>query len=523
MVYSRIAAYLPTRVAHWAALGIFVVLSLVFYAPFLRYMPEGLHAWAQADRLALAINFYDFGFDFWHPRTSSLTSIGGVTGVELPLPAYLAALGGVVFGRGAITVLFRLLDVGVAVLGFWYLFRIVFERTHSFVAGLVPAAFLLCSPTYAFYASTYLPDPVSLSLSFVGYYYWLRFFSTGVFRNLVVAIMVLALASLLKTTTAMYLAVVLGITILWAMLQPELLSLRQRQWLLALAVAAFGIQVLFMRHNQTLNTTYASIQFLAEVRPITDAETSHRVWTNLRSQWFAEFATRTMYRVLAGCALLLLVFGRTNLRRANLPLTLLVLGGVGMACVFFQLMGAQFDVHDYYMICSFAPPAVLLLVLSLLSVGRYTGRVRIVFNLGLAVLVVLLLTSGYKRLQRRYSDDYPPFSLSYGHHWMRGGADLLRQLAVPATARVLVLDEVAPNLGLVYFDRRGLTWKPELAGLRSATLLNKMAGDSLNYLIMPPAAYAKLAPEHQALNNDFVLLAQRPVVVLRRRDIARPW
>jgi hypothetical protein len=105
MVYSRIAAYLPTRVAHWAALGIFVVLSLVFYAPFLRYMPEGLHAWAQADRLALAINFYDFGFDFWHPRTSSLTSIGGITGVELPLPAYLAALGGVVFGRGAITVL----------------------------------------------------------------------------------------------------------------------------------------------------------------------------------------------------------------------------------------------------------------------------------------------------------------------------------------------------------------------------------------------------------------------------------
>jgi hypothetical protein len=501
MVYSRIAAYLPTRVAHWAALGIFVVLSLVFYAPFLRYMPEGLHAWAQADRLALAINFYDFGFDFWHPRTSSLTSIGGITGVELPLPAYLAALGGVVFGRGAITVLFRLLDIGVAVLGFWYLFRIVFERTHSFVAGLVPAAFLLCSPTYAFYASTYLPDPVSLSLSFVGYYYWLRFFSTRVFRNLVVAIIVLTLASLLKTTTAMYLAVVLCITILWAMLQPELLSLRQRQWFLALAVAAFGIQVLFMRHNQTLNTTYASLQFLAEVRPITDAETSHRVWTNLRSQWFAEFATRTMY----------------------LPLTLLVLGGVGMACVFFQLMGAQFDVHDYYMICSFAPPAVLLLVLSLLNVGRYTGRVRIILNLGLAVLVVLLLTSGYKRLQRRYSDDYPPFSLSYGHHWMRGGADVLRQLAVPATARVLVLEEVAPNLGLVYFDRRGLTWKPELAGLRSATLLDKMAGDSLNYLIMPPAAYEKLAPEHQALNNDFVLLAQRPVVVLRRRDIARPW
>jgi hypothetical protein len=445
MFYSRFATNLSTRSAQWAALGIFVVLSLVFYGPFLGRLPEGLHAWAQADRLALALNFYDFGFDFWHPRTSSLNSIGGITGVELPLPAYLAALGGRVFGRGAISVVFRLIDVAITVLGFWYLFRIVFERTHSFVAALVPAAFLLCSPTYAFYAGTYLPDPVSLSLSFVGYYYWLRFFDTGVFRNLVVAIAVLTLASLLKTTTALYLAAIVGITMLWATQQSELLSSRQRQWLLVLVGVAFGLQALLMRHNQALNTTYASLQFLAELRPITDAETSHRVWTHLWREWFAEFATHTMYRVLAVCALLLLVFGRANLRRANLPLTLLVLGGVGIAYVFFQLMGAQFDVHDYYMICSFAPPAVLLLVLALLNLGRYQGRVRYAINLGLGVLVVVLLASGYKRLHRRYSDDYPPFSLYYTHHWMRGGADLLRQLHVPATARVLVLDDPAPG------------------------------------------------------------------------------
>jgi hypothetical protein len=523
MVYSRIAANLHARPAHWAALGIFAVLALAFYVPFLGRMPEGLHAWAQADRLSLALNFYDFGFDLWHPRTSSFNSIGGITGVELPLPAYLAALGGVVFGRGAISLLFRLCDVAVAVLGFWYLFRIVFERTHNFVASLVPAAFLLCSPTYAFYAGTYLPDPVSLSLSFVGYYYWLRFFDTGVFRNLVVTIVVLTLASLLKTTTLLYLAAVVGITILWATQRPELLSFRQRQWLLALVVGALGTQALFMRHNQALNDTYVSLQFLAELRPIADEETRHRVWTHLQREWLAEFATHTMYRMLAGCAVLLLVFGRINLRRANLPLTLLVLAGVVIAYVFFQVMGAQFDVHDYYMICSFAPPAVLLLVLTLLNLGRYQGRARFAINLGLGVLVVVLLASGYRRLHRRYSDDYPPFSLYYTHHWMRGGADLLRHLAVPPTARVLVLDDPAPNLGLVYFDRRGLTWKPELNGLRSANLVDKMVGDSLSYLIMSPAAYAKLEPEHQAINADFALLAQQPAVVLRRRDMARPW
>lgn len=523
MVRSRFVAALRARPAHWGALALFGVLGLVFYGPFLGRLPEGLHAWAQADRLSLAFNFYDFGLDFWHPRTSSLTSIGGITGVEFPLQPYLAALGGLVFGRGAISPLFRLFDVALTVLGFWYLFRIVFERTGNFVLALLPGAFLLASPTYAFYASTYLPDPTSLSLTFIGYYYWLRFFDTRQFRCLVVALAVLTLASLLKTTSGLHLAAVVGITILWACQEPELLSARQRRQLLVAVGAAFGVLVAFTVHNQRLNTTYASLQFLAELRPITDADTSHTVLMRLHRDWLPEYATIAMYWLLVGCALLAVGFGRANLRRAHLPLTLLLVASVAIGYVFFKLMGAQFSVHDYYMICSFGPPAVLALVLALLNLGRYRGAARVAISLGLGVLLVVFVGSGLKRLHRRYSDDYLPFSLYYTHGWMRGGAAQLRQLAVPATARVLVLDDPAPNLGLVYFDRRGLTWKPELNGLHSSSLLDKMAGDSLNYLIMSPAAYAKLAPEHAALATYFALLGEQPAVVLRRRNLAYPW
>ncbi len=520
---SRFVAGLRARPAHWAALGLFALLGAVFYAPYLLRLPEGLHAWAQADRLALALNFYDFGFDFWHPRTSSLLSVGGVTGVEFPLPAYVAALGGLVFGRGAISPLFRLLDMAVAVVGFWYLFRLVYERTGNFVAALVPGAFLLSSPTYAFYASTYLPDPVSLSLSFVAYYYWLRFFSSGGFRWLVVAIIILTVASLLKTTTALFMAAVVGITMLWACQQPSLLTARQRWQLLVVVAGAFGSLVVFILHNEHLNTSYASQQFLAELRPITTPEVGHRIWASVRQNWLREYATRTMYGLVAASALVALVYWRAALRRAYLPLALLTGAGVGIAYAFSQLMGAQLDVHDYYIICSFIPPAVLLLVLALLHVGRAQGWLRHATTLGLGVLVLVLLGSGYKRLGRRYSDDYPPFSQYYTHAWMRGGAAQLRRLAVPATARVLILDEPAPNLGQVYFDRRGLSWQPDFNGLHSNNLLDKMAGDSLNYLIMSPSAYGRLAPEHAALTADFTLLAERPAVVLRRRNLARPW
>jgi len=523
MLRATLADRLHARPAHWTALLLFIVVGLVFYWPYLGRLPEGLHAWAQADRLALALNFYDFGLDFWHPRTSALVSIGGVTGVEFPLQPYLAAVGGVLLGREAVSPLFRLLNVVVAMVGFWYLFRLVYERTGSFVAGLVPGAFLLSSPTYGFYASTYLPDPFSLSLSFVGYYYWLRFFNDGRFRSFAIGIGVLTLASLVKTTTALHLGAVSGITMLWASQEPALLTSAQRRWFLVLVAGALGTVVAFILHNQTLNTTYASLQFLAEARPITNASVRRQVWGSILHHWLLEYATRLMYGMLAGAALLVLVRLRASLRRPLLPLSLLVLAAAAIAVVFFKLMGAQFGVHDYYLICSFGPPVVLLLVLALLVLGSWQGWPRRAANLGMGMLVLLLLGSGYRRLARRYSDDYPPFSQYYTHAWMRGGAAQLRQLAVPATARILVLDDPAPNLGLVYFDRRGLTWKPDLGSLHSANLLGHMAPDSLSYLIMSPAAYAKLAPEHIELAADFEILGQRPAVVLHRRNIAYPW
>ena len=343
-----------SRPYHVVAALFFLVLGAVYYGPLLDELPNGIHTWAQTDRLSLALNFYDYGFDFFTPRTSSLESIGGITGVEFPLQAYLAALGGLIFGRGSIVTLFRLLDVAVTLLGFYYLFRLVFERTGHFVAGLVPGVFLLASPFFAFYAGGFLPDPFSLALSFVGYYYWARFFDNRHFPDLRVAVLVLGLAGLIKTTTALHLGAVAVITLVWSFLQPDRLTLRQRLEFLALMLGVVGIIGTFFVHNQHLNTTYQSGQFLAEVRPIPDPETFHDVFMNVRRSWLAEYATIPQYRILGVCIVLLLVFVRRNLRR-NLPLTLLLLAATLIGLVFAQLMGAQFGVHDYYLICAALP------------------------------------------------------------------------------------------------------------------------------------------------------------------------
>ena len=521
------------------AAALFVALGALLFGPYLHNLPEGTHVWAQTDRLALAINFYDFGFNFWHPRTSSLQSIGGLTGVEFPLQPYVAALGGLVFGRGSITTVFRVLDAAAAVLGCWYLFRLVFERTGSFAAGLLPGAFLLTAPTYAFYASSPLPDPFSFSLTLVGYYYWLHYFEPlarpgqitqlppltlpsppNRFADLPRALLFLTLAALIKTTSGLHLAAVVGITLLYALLEPAYFTHRQRvQLLLTLAVSA-GLLIGFYLHNLQLNVTYQSHQFLAAAMPADGVVTWHEYLRAFRGEggWRYEYLTHTQYRVLLVSLVLCLVLARRGWRQQR-PLVLLLLASLVNAFLFYQLMGALMAVHDYYAICSFLPPVVLVLVLALVLTVPLVraGRVRYVFTGGLLVLVSLLVRSSFPHLASRMSDDYPPLSLGYTYRWMRGGASLLQQAGVPLRARVLAPDDYSSNMPLVYFDRRGRTGLDNPPITKVAELERRMSADSLDYVIMQPDTYARLAPEQAVLDAAFEPVVQQPVVVLRRR------
>ena len=512
---------LQTHPYHVAAAVLFAIASAVFYLPHLSALPTSIHTWAQSDRLSLAINFYDYGFHLFTPRTSSLVSIGGITGVEFPIQAYLAALGGLIFGRGSIITLFRLLDVITVAVGFYYMFRLVYERTGNFAAGMVPGAFLLASPFFAFYAGSFMPDPFSLSLSFIGYYYWMRFFDNRQFTDLRRTMLLLTLAGLVKTTTALHFGTVAGFTVLWVFLEPQLLPKERRQllWLVGLG---FGAIIGMFPRNQYLNETYLSWQFISTANPIQDEQGLHTVLQTAWKNLVHEYATVAQYRTLVVCMVLFVVFLRANLRRYR-PLVLLLGASMLIAYVFVKIMGAGLGIHDYHMICAFIPPALLLLILALLNLGRFGGPARYVTGLGFGVLVFFLVANGYKRLNRRMSDDYPPFT-PWTFNWMRGGAEEMRQAGVPETATILVVNEMSVNTGQVYFDRRGVAWYPQnLQAVTAEDLLNVMTPEKLEYAVMSKEAYATLAPQHDALNAAFETVASTPAMILRRRDLNRPW
>ena len=518
------------RPYHVAAAGLFAVVMALLYGPYLRTMPEGFHVWAQADRLSLAINFYDTGFHFWTPRTSSFSpgpfsSIGGVNGVEFPVQAYLAALGGLLLGRDHILTVFRVLDATMAVVGFWYLFRLVFERTGSFAAGLLPGAMLLASPTFIAYAGSTLPDPFSLSLVFAGFYYWLRYFGPNQrFADLLWALAILSLATLIKTTGILHLLAVAGITLLYAYFEPRRFTTRQRGLLLATLGAGLAAILGFYLHNQALNSAYRAEQFLAAPKPAVPGETWHTLVRSFFTFWRYEYFSRTDYRLLGVSALLSVLLVRRGWRHFR-PLLLLLLATLVGGYVFYLALGAQLIVHDYYIICSYLPSLLLVVVLALVLLGslpalrgRWAHRL---FSLGLLGASSYLAYSSFGTLAGRMSDYHPPASEGYTHRWMRGGARYLRQAGVPAQARIMLLGDHGPNTGLVFFDRRGETWLNWVPDMPIPVLEARMSADSLQYVVMPAEVYAQFAPRRAELLAAFEPVLEQPVAVLRRRHPER--
>ena len=511
------------RLYHLLAALFFLVLALVFYLPLLGLLPRGIHEWAQADRFSLAINFFDQGLRFFRPQTLNLSSVDGVVGVEFPLIPYAAALGAKITGRSSLVIWCRGLNVAIAALACYYTFRLVFDRTQQFLAALVPGVFLAASPVFAYYAGNFLPDPAGAAITLIAAYYLFHYFRVPRFRYLVVAICLFTLATLIKTSAAIYLGAALGTILLWSYLYASVLTVRQKLIFMGLTVSSVGAVVGYALFNRYLNEQYHSTMFLATIMPIQSSQQYEDIITRISLLWRFEYFTRVQYYVLYASAIVCLLGLPRLIRTEWLWLSQLGLAAVG-GWLFFRLMGTQLMDHDYYVLAPFWPGLVLLVALATTQVALWQRIPALVRSSGFAVLLLLLLVPGLRHFRARTGDPYQPFSDYYTYRWMLGGADSLAAAHIPANNNILVLGEDAPNIALTYFDRRGLVWKPNINQMPSAELLGKMTAYGLDCIVMRQAVFHELAQAHPDLLPAFRTAVTTPqYVVLKRRSIIPHW
>lgn len=497
-------------------LGFFAILllfSVIYYADTITLLPFGIHEWAQGDRMALALNFYDNGLNFFKPATQNLDSINGIVGVEFPIQSYLAGALGYVFGRGSISICFRIVDILIAWTGLFFLFRIVYDRTKDFILSIVAPLLIFCSPIYVVYSGNFMPDPAAVSVVFISFYFFLQYADTHRFRKLVVSMLLLTLAVLIKASTATYWLGVLGFGF-----YVELLVRKNRRHALMLAgVAALsiGVVLLQMLYINYLNTTYHSTLFLSKIRPFTDLDDVHEyIGFPFKNTWMKEYFLLAQYPIIA----LILAIGINILKKTAAlkhylwPVAIFLPGAIVMFCLF----GHQLKVHDYYILAIFFPLVAYMLVVSMIAIHKRFGlfslkEVRIGFFTALVFIFFFADHQVYNRLHCILDYDE-----NYSSIWLRDGASVADSVGIPRNERILIAGDSPPNLGLVYFDRKGYTLPPESFKEHIGYATQFMNKINVRYLIIRDTTFTKaILKERDALTPYEVLRVTRGKAILK--------
>ncbi len=494
------------RLPHLGCLAFLLVAAAVYYSEILGRLPFGIHDWAQSDRLSLAINFYDNGFNFFKPATHSQLSKGGIVGVEFPIQSYIAALLGCVFGRGAISSCFRVEGVLLALTGLYFLFRTAYDRSRDFLLSMLPPLLLFCSPVFVFYSASCLPDPAAVSLSLIAFFYFLRYTDSNRLRPLMACAALITLAVLVKTTIVSYW---LGIAA-YALYRELRAQQRSPRRIMAVSGAFLlgGLVVLaqfwYIRY---LNKTYGGFLFLSKPNPFADWKAFISYLENqFKDDMMPEYFLLVEYPII----LLLMVMGLRGLLKAGTlrhylrPLAVFVPG----CLVLFWLFGAQFVEHDYYALAIFFPLIAYLLAVSVTGICRSFGGEHIrALRLGLGTAALLLFFmadhQNYQRFHQLRRYDIP-----YSYTTWVGAKATADSAGIPNNACLLVCGDGPPNLALVYLDHKGIVLPQESFNDDMRVAAQKLKERAWKYAVLKGEAYLRIRANDSAALSSFRTLAQ---------------
>ncbi|TVR42565.1 MAG: hypothetical protein EA392_00200, partial [Cryomorphaceae bacterium] len=448
----------------------------VYNVEYLHDFPSHIHAWAQADRYALALGFVENGLNLFKPQTFLYnhqfpdwwTNPGehNITAVDFPIHDYSAALLMKVTGSTSPFV-FRVYVLLYSVLGLFFLFQLARSVTRSFAASLFVVVFAATSPVFVYYQGSFLPTIPSLANAMIGVFCYYHYLKNHRHRHFWWSVVFLTLAAMARTTFAIPLIALFGVELLrvfrketpWT---PKILPV-------ILSLMAIGAYLLY---NGYLRNTYGS-QFLSAFMPsgsFSEAiETIEFTFTQWGWEYFSwwhcvVFMLVTFFAFLSGWR-----------KRKHLPETIgffsLFIAVYLFGCLCFALlMMMQFPAHDYYFLDTFYLPIVLILSHVVATLNRnadFRNNRFTVWSLSLLATVLLLLVPIDSQQSRRETGPWDKSMAT--HRNFEGAASFLDSLGIPGSAKILVVDAVAPNLPFLHMERKGFAvMMPTEANIQSA-------------------------------------------------------
>lgn len=394
------------------------------------------------DYYAMALRFWANGFDFWHPQTFNLRTLDGVTASDLPLPAWLSALGMALFGTESAGV-FRVLTVAVSGMGL-YCFFLTLRHLGVSVWRAVCLALLMGSlPCWLYYACSMLPTPWAFAAFLIGFWALRRSLSAqeDARRWLGIAVAAFTLAALVRKPFVLH-AAAAGLS--WWIATGK--SANRRSGVLFWCLGG-AIWLAWQGYDYYLGQTYGSGFLRTLMMPASSREVWDLCQTALR-KWGLLWCSPALLLWLPVVAALQ---RGTDGRTRGLMLFTGVSAGAGLLYAVFFLQ--QFPDHDYYGIDAFYP-ALFAAVAGLAAATEHPRR----HFWGEAALLPVALLWLNAQSGTYWKGEHFVAQETTNRAYSNSRA-LLDSLSVAPTAKILVFEAYSDNGPLVGMRRQGYCLK----------------------------------------------------------------
>lgn len=457
------------------AAAFIVVLGIGIQFKYMNEFPAFIHAWAQDDRYALAIGFIDNGFDLLHPETNIYNKqFPGwweeaydttITAVDFPIHEYIVALLMKLFGTTSPWV-FRWWTLICSFIGLFFLYKASFVITEDCQKSLLVTAIAMTAPVYAYYFNGFLPGIPAFAIGMVGLWSYLKYYKDGKTKLFHLAISLMTLATLIRTSFAIELIAILGFELLRIFRKESTFKDK-----LPTVIISFAFIMAYMAWNSHLRSRYGSL-FLNELMPADNIDNFRENLNDARTNWEYQYFQKLHYRIFEVLACLAVITGIVRLitkkknkggeaKQKQLTLWLIPIIYLFGCLLFLIAMIRQFPNHDYYFVDTFFMPILMLFALmlgSLPKIKSYTAGGASLVILG--VLCYFMITNvNETQVSRRWIEDGAyKTTLNF-----EGSADFLDSLNIPRDAKILSLYAYPQNGPFIQMKRKGYTvmWHKE--------------------------------------------------------------
>ena len=443
-------------------LVILIICGLLYdYHHIAFYRPVGIHQWRNCVSAAFPVNYY-YGGNFLTPQTNALladNNTSDVTVVEFPVLYYIVSLFYRIFGTHEF--LFRIFQVAIGFTGLVFLFKAGHYFTGDwFYAGVVPLI-IFSSPVYVFYLNNFIPDAAALSLTFIGFYYFMKYHSVRRIAPWLVSMLFFLLAGLIKTSSLLPYFGLAGVALL-ELFTGRGRTERESYFRFRLAhIATFMLVIVLVSgwylYARLYSDAHGGSVSAIEIRPIWElsGETIRATLESMK-HWFRNgtyHATYFLYFSLAVFIFTLIFRKKANrfLYRFNI---LVFLGAVSFTLFFFRDMRN----HDYYQTNNlFILVTVYLTGFTILR-GMAPGVYRSIWTkAAVSVVLIFLVINCMNRMHVRYSDRDMHYVSSSKTVEMFDIEGTLDALGIDRSAKVHCTPDRSINISLYLCNRKGLT------------------------------------------------------------------